>query len=586
MSKRGAALPTILALVTVVLVAGLAMGSLSALSLQFNRKQMHRDKAELAARSGLAVFLAKVLEHDAERSGSDQLNPLKPAPFEVKELLTNGLEVEENGYTVSIHFVDTKDGYSTDNSTGELPVPGWPDKDGVARVAPFSLDLVFKVEGGGRTDYYRAILKRVWPFAVYSAIGPVTLMGNPEDPAAPGAQPSRVKGDVYTQWRSNEGSGGSRVVGYGLGRLEQPSDLLANLEARQGYHPGFRLTDMPLHVGMELGKNPYISPDVLEGDSNEETIYYSYEGSQLPHTLGDRENSPIFGVSNDHIADGGNSLVGDFVIDYDADQEISPVLFPALAPNTFDGDVSVRRGLALDPLYYYRADKLEAEQEFNSSGYTTVHLDPPDHDAEDLFSLSNDPVYDDQEPALLSETLRLSQDENTTGGPTSTHYRIDGSLSNRQVFYSEDDHKLCVRENFAGLELQDVVLHVKGDLDLGANQFDDPIKVYGSGSTLVVDGKLVLGNAHFDAVDQGFVIFAEDIVLKGSGEFRGLMIASNSISILSRNEDDPLVISGGLMCGGYGGVMLRGTVVNHDPRYLKSINGGGDYFLHSWQKLP
>ena len=76
---------------------------------------------ELAARSGLAVFLAKVLEHDAERSGSDQLNPLKPAPFEVKELLTNGLEVEENGYTVSIHFVDTKDGYSTDNSTdGQL----------------------------------------------------------------------------------------------------------------------------------------------------------------------------------------------------------------------------------------------------------------------------------------------------------------------------------------------------------------------------------------------------------------------------------------------------------------------------------
>jgi hypothetical protein len=584
--QRGAALPTILALITVVLVAGLAMGSLSALNLQFNQKQLQRTHSELSARSGLALFLAKVHEHDMSLADSDKLNPLKPAPFEVKDLLDNGLQYEENGYRVSLHFQSSEVGYSTDNSTGEVPIQGWPDSDGVARVPPFAMDLVFKVEGGRGVQYYRATLKRVWPFAVYSAIGPVTLMGNAEDgEAPPGAQPSTVNGDIYTQWRSNEASGGSQVVGHGLGLLDEPTKLLANLEARQGYHPEFRLTTYPMHVGMRLGKNPILTPDVLD-ESDDETALYSYRGTQLPYELGDTESSPVFGVPPMGINDGGNALSGDFVIDYDADQEIVPVLFPALNPNTFEGRVSVRRGLALDPLYYYRADKADAELEFDSAGYAEVLISAATPDAETSFELTGPATYDSDEPSLLTEKLRLSPDENSTGGPTSTHYRIEGSVSNRQVFYSEVDKKLCVKEKFAGLELQDVVLHVKGDLDLGASQFEEPIKVYGSGATLVVDGRLVLGNAHFDAVDQGFVIFAEDIVLTGSGEFRGLMIASNSISILSREEDEPLSIYGGLMCGGYGGVFLRGTQVHHEPRYLKAINGGGDFFLHSWKRLP
>lgn len=586
MSSRGAALPTVLALVSVVLVMGLAMGSMSALSLQFNRKQMHGMRSEMAARSGLAHFLAKVREYEAQLPEDKQLNPLKPAPFEVTELLAEGIQIEEAGYQVSLHFDSTRDGHSTDNSTGEVPVPGWPDSDEVPRVPPFSLDLVFQVTQGDSELYYRATLERVWPFAVYSAVGPVVLMGNAEDAGGSGgAYPSTVIGGVYTQWRSQEAGGGSQVVGYGLGPLDQPSKLLANVEARQGYHPQQRVTDFPLNIGMTLGKNPTEVPDI-KTSSDDETVYYSYSGGQVPHDLSGQEGSPTFNVPSSGINDGGNALVGNFVIDYDADLEIRPKLFPAADPNLFEGDVSVRRGLALDPLYYYRADKADAEQEFNSSSFTQVTFNAPDHDAESEFEFDDTAVYDSPEPYLLEETLELRPDHNSHGGGTSPHYRINGSVSNRQVFYSEDPvRQLCVRENFAGLELQDVVLHVKGDLDLGAKQFDEPIRILGAGATLIVDGQLVLGNAHFDSVDQGFVIFAEDIVLTGSGEFRGLIIASNSISILSRDEDDPLVINGALMCGGYGGVFLRGTQVKHDPRYLKGINGGGDFFLASWQKF-
>lgn len=595
MKNRGAALPTVLALVTLVLVVGLAMGSLSSLSLRFNRQQLDRTRSEMAARSGLAVFLSKTKAYDVTLPNNGKLNPLKPSPFNVKELLDNGLEHEENGYRVSLHFDDQQEGYSTDNSTGEVPITGWSDVtgDGIPRVPPFALDLVFRVEGGSDVKYYRATLKRVWPFALYTAVGKIILMGNAEDGGAvPGGHPSSIEGDVYTQWQSNAGSGGGLVLGYGIGLLDEPTKLLANLEARQGYHPDFLVTDQPLNIGMRVGLNPFVSPTVLEDESDDETIYYSYEGSQVPYSLGDTETSPIFSVPQHAIEDGGNSIEGDFVIDYDADQAINPIIFPAVEPNSFEGDVSVQRGLALDPLYYYRADKEDAQFDFDSDGFSELNFDPPSHDAESLFELSSTATYNGDEPALLDNTLSLSPDEAKIGDDvpagwsSSSHYVIDGSISNRQVFYSEDDSKLCIQEKHAGLELQDVVLHVKGDLDLGANQFEEPIKVTGAGATLIVDGQLILGNAQFDAVDQGFVIFAEDIVLTGSGEFRGLMIASNSISILSRKEDDPLVISGGLMCGGYGGVVLRGTKLVHEPRYLKSINGGGEFYLHSWNKLP
>lgn len=589
MKKRGAALPTILALITVVLVAGLAMGSLSALSLQFNQRQLQRHHSELAARSALAVFLARVHEHDASRSETEQLNPMVPAPFDVNDILDNGLEHEENGYKVSLHFDRSREGHSTDNSTGEVEVQGWPDDDGVARVPAFTLDLIFKVEGGRGVQYYRAILKKVWPYAVFSAIGPVTLMGNPEDGTSYPGRSSKVKGDLYTQWRSQEG-GGHKVVGYGLGPINEPSDLLANLEARQGYHQDIRRDRYPLRIGATVGRNPDIIPNILTDISDEETVFLNYEEDQLPHELGDTDLSWNFSVPIDDIQDGGHNVDGDFFINYDGPLDIYPYLGSPANPNTFDGEVRLRRGLVLDPLYYYRQDK-DAEFTFNSSGYQEVDFDPIDHSAEFEFGLPDTPLYDSDEPHLLSETLELSPDKNSTGGSPSTHYRIEGSVSNRQVFYSEAEKKLCIKENYAGLKLQDTVLYVKGDLDLGADHFEDadgnpkPIEVLGSGATLIVDGKLILGNAHFDAVDQGFVIFAEDIVLTGSGEFRGLMIASNSINILSRDDSNPLTITGALMCGGFGGIVLRGTTVNYEPRYLKAVNGGGDFYLHSWQKI-
>lgn len=577
--RRGAALVTVLALVTVILVAGLAMGSLSTLSLQFNKRQLDRTRSELAARGGLALFLSKMQEHNATSS----LNPLVPDDLDLSKLFSEPIVYKQDNYKVTIDFDQNKEGHSVDNLAGELAKLGWPDTD-VPKIPPFSLDLILNVEGPSGLIRYRATLKRVWPFAVYTSVGPVALMGQP-DPGGPVPfpQPSHVQGKVYTQWFGDKGNGGTVNTGYGFGKLSDPSDVLANVEARAGFQPTQKL-QFPIIIGLEVAENPIEKPEVVEKRPDE--VFYKYRLPQLVKKLDDTEKDPTFHPTGMPLMDKKNVLDGDFVYDHDKGLKITPSLGGDPGDNVHNGKVVLKRGLALDPLAEMKKQGNDPANAFSGKSFTKVPLNLPPSDTPNVFGFLDDKALerdddDGAEPYLLTKTLKLTEADGA-------HFEIDGSVSNRQVLYCDtldDDHNgLFVREVDAGLELQGVVLHVKGDLDLGASQLDKPIPISGAGATLVVDGKLVLGNAHIDAQDQGFVIYAKDIVLKGGGTFYGLMVASNSITILSQ-EKKPLHIEGALMCGGPGGVTLRGADVKHEPRYLKSINGGGDLTLVSWSKL-
>lgn len=577
MKERAAALPTVLALVAAVLVMGLAMGSLSTLSLQFNRVQLDSTRGELAARSGLARFLADVHKLDAE----GELDPLMPSSTTLSDQLPEELVYQEGPYRVVVHFDPSKAGFSTDNLSGDTPRLGWADSDGTPRVPAFSLDLTLRVEGPGQPRTYRAVLKRVWPYAVYATRGPMVLMGQPEhQPTLSFPMPSKIEGDAFTSWLGAVAGGGTVRSGYGLGPLTDPSKLLANVEARAGYHPR-RTPDYPMIIGMPVGYNPPPLPIVLDRENDQ--ILYSYDS--LVKDFNEAQVDPTFSPGLPQFNDIGNLLDGDFFYDHDLGEEVPPVLVGEEGENQMAGRHRLRRGPVLDPLAQMSGGA-DPTARFSSAGFVPLNLPLPPDDTATRFGLAPADVEQDdddgQAPFLLRETLTLTESENSTGGSLSSHYVVDGSVSNRQVLYHGG--KLMVREVAAGLVLQGTVLHVKGDLDLGASVLDQPIPISGSGSTLVVDGKLVLGNAHIDAGDQGFVIYAEDIVLKGGGTFYGLMIAANSLTILSQSEQ-PLKVEGGIMCGGLGGIVLRGAEVKHEPRYLKSVNGGGEYYLSSWTEL-
>ncbi|MCA9775611.1 MAG: hypothetical protein KC800_02810 [Candidatus Eremiobacteraeota bacterium] len=634
--RRAAALPTVLALVSAVLVAGLAMGSLSTLSLQFNRRQMDTTRAEMAARSGLAYFLSRTQQFEA---GEEQeINPLDPQPVSMTDVFPEGLRVTEGDYTVTMHFDQEKDYYSTDNLAGEEPRVGFHDADDVPRVPPYGLDLVISVEGPRRTHRYRAVLKRYWPFAVYSKHGTICLMGQPELKPPPSLNsPTLVEGDVYTEWRVTDPKTGGpivfegRVKGYGLGDMDSPSQMMANLEARTGYQP-WKVPYHPLILGMEGHLNNPPTKRGLEwvededGEKVEAFYYYepsSWEYGEWPRKWGETEFSRVDrdlvfpppagyppGVKYNEV---GNILDGDLYYSHEANMETrewaidqsTPGSYP---PSTWDssinirrGDVHLRRPPARDPL-----SSIDGSDAFDDGDFSTI-VPPivPDSELVDYAvsksSLAGDLVADLPATSFLTKNVVLTEGDaqiNGTpvgGGPQST---ISGSISNRQVLWDKEKQRLYVRESNAGLDLQGTTLRVDGDLNLGASAFEpvdrdgdgikeNPIQISGAGATLIVDGQLVLGNANINAGDQAFVIYARDIVIKAGGHFKGLLIASRSISILSQDEQ-PLYIEGGMACADEelgGGITIRGAHVKHEPRFLKGINGAGDFYLASWRKI-
>jgi hypothetical protein len=592
MNERGAALPVVLAVVTAVLVIGLAMGSLSTLSLQFNRRQVEGIRAEMAARSAIANVVAKLRQHDAE----SELNPLRPQPSNVVSLFPGEFKVVEGQHTVTVHFQTSAEGYSSDNLGGDAPSVGWPDTDEVPRVPPFGLDVILNVKGPSSEHHFRAGLKRVWPYALYAKQGPVALMSNPSGGTS--GSPTTIKGDIYTYWMGEEGEGGILRTGYGYGHLNDPSKVLANLEARAGYHPQ-RPTNHHLLVGMPLGYNEPRGPSDVHDDSTPEEKLYFYNLDALVRKFDENEDQANFSPKVLLDIDRDNQVVGDFVYNHKELAEVPPYIHPG---SSMDGRSQLARGPVLDPLAQIEAGSGAPSTTFDSAGFQDLNLPLADTTLEDAYALDfADLEYDDGDgtlprPYLLQEDLVLTPSENSTGGPVSTHYQIDGTVSNRQVVYNKGTSGrgggVYVREQKAGMRLQDTVLHVKGDLDLSATELEavpeaDPnakgLEIVGAGATLIVDGQLILGNAHINAQDQGFVLYARDIVLKGGGTFFGLMIAENSITILSQDND--LEIKGALMCAGPGGITLKGTKLEHDPEYLKSINGGGDFVMVSWKKL-
>lgn len=627
---RGAALATVLALMSIILLIGLAMTTLSTLSLQFSQRHLDSTRSEMAARSGLAHFIARVREF--ESTEDDEFNPLEPKPQVMTDVFPDGLEFTQNGYRVSFHFDGSGSGYrSTDNLAGEEAKIGVFDDDGVARIPPFAVDLMINVEGPMRDRTYRAILKRNWPFAIYSKHGRIILMGQPElkVPDA-GNLPTRVQGDVYTMWDVELGMSGRiannfKAHGYGLGPMRSASQLLANLEARVGFQP-YRLELEPLVIGMRGHLNfPPRRFGIRPNDDQTELFYYynpdSWDYGRWPRKWGEEEvyavkDTAMFpppgGFSFDHIYNEvGSVLEGDlFYSSKTGGSPVEAIVFPSSSPgaypyreldwplreNRFEGRVYRRRKPSQDPFATLRDG---ATLEESGQLVTPRDLDgvaPIREYAAEILEIGSPKLETKNDlglppPSFLTETLVFTENRASLNGeelPPHPRYTINGSLSNRQVAFHEDSETLFVRESNAGLDLQGVTVHVKGDLDLGAASFDwdEAVLVRGVDATLVVDGQLVLGNAHIDGGDQAFVIYARDIVIKGGGTFRGLLIASRSISIVSDGQR-PLRIEGGIACTddeASGGITIRGADIVHDARYLKAINGGGEFYLSSWQK--
>ncbi len=217
-------------------------------------------------------------------------------------------------------------------------------------------------------------------------------------------------------------------------------------------------------------------------------------------------------------------------------------------------------------------------------------------------------------------------------------FLIDASLGNTYLpDPKRDSDEKRVRMTKCSLNLQDTRLYIRGDLDLTGPRTDVggnnlPL-LNGSNATLVVYGTLRVDGGILDAVDQGMVIYCERLIMKASGEYRGLITVRDCAVFYPEIREVPQAsgklaeimvgfkLHGGLIVGGKPvlvqydenpekymdgqemtvnpnevvkppvlatsyGVCMSGVTLEYDPAYLKTLHQFGDYELLSVRRVP
>lgn len=571
---RGVALATALMLLALVLVIGLALASSSMLSLNLARQSYLDTRCSLQARSCVNELIARL---DKLQASAD-ITLFNPKPTDLNKTFPGRPELVPGCW---VTFDHNESGYSTDNLLGEGPVAGWADHGKTTTsVPPFTLELILHARQGGYERSYRALVRRTWPYAVYSGSGPIILTGDPE----PNAQPdkgSHVRGRVHSAVRES-------IPWYALAAeqaLPTPRNMLFSLMTS-----GLRVQRdnlVPAQVGPAL---------LLAAES------YTLLGSPAagrPHdvpagfTLNRTPQVPSSGRSE------GNSLKGS--IDYTDELKKKNRQPEVTDGNTFQGTVNYREA-ARSPLSDIDPGTGDGYQSWLPPARVFIARNPangkivgqdvvpwPPQNPLAVYPNEAKPIY------LLWDEVSLS------GGPgKSSYYVVPGHLVNRIITENPTAYPegpvvgdLGVRQYGFGLKLEDCVLHVKGDVDLCDLTGDDTqIKgIEGNGATLIVEGQLSVNGAEIRAGDRGMVIYAKQINLAGVADFSGLLVASDSVSVVPQ-PGKHVKIRGGIVTHGnpsvvegLPGIVLRNVDVQYDPRYLKSLSSCGEYVLTAWEAL-
>ncbi len=554
MRRRALALPTVLGVIAVLLTLGLALCTLSTVSLNLARHNYLEARAQLLARSGLAEFVAQMRRIEATL-------PLPPA-IPTTDLATSFADVEivpgcHLGFRPGLAYK------STDNLYSEFPQAGYVDRGTTAKsVPPFTLEVILHVEVEGVQREFRALVRRVWPYAAYVDQGPLVLCGWPDAEVAP----THVDGSVYKgrNWPGpmfeNETDPDAQSPRLWVTRRELTRCMVMNVPGAVTLGP---------HLSQNLAFNPY-------GPTGSTTLPNACIAGGTPHwfKVSAVNRAPLQVPPGSGTADPGNHLEGSADLDDDLSALGSGAVFAA-AGNRFDGTV-LYKDPRLDPLDLLRPS-------FMAPGTVVTGL-----------PLVTPGFPDPRDTYVLNRTLALD-------GSTTSRWEIDGNLVSRMIWPpldpGEDAGTVIVESYPAGLELRDCSLHVKGDLDLWRPLAQDPTYtdypptvLSGTNATLIVDGTLTLGGGRLDSHDQGMVIYARHLVMRAGGDFRGLIVADRSASVLPDGTNH-LSVRGGIVCGGVPGaeglpgMVLRSMDLKHDPRYLKTLHSIGTFRLTGWQQL-
>jgi hypothetical protein len=541
--RLGSTLATVLIVATLVLAVGLALASTAVFNLNAGQSAVNLKQAELAARAAISQFV-----HDSASLGDSSRDVISPESGLVTPALRAFYEThpvlfrsDDPEVTVDVQFDPGREHYSTDNSRGTSAAAGWN-----RQVPAFSVYLVLRVRCSKLTRYFGVLLQRGWPYAC-TAVAPIRI-GVPRPDG--GIASSIIKGNLFA---------------YSDGILPVPS--LPN--------PDFIALDQDLYGPSTLGHFEWANGVSVDGPESELRGNVDTEG---------RDTQPV-------RLENGSHWVGRTRANISTTEQLRDLMRILAFPQPPASAVNLSSAAAA-----YLSAPVDAGAGATPS---TARLF-----TQDVLRLGSSPSSGI--PVANYYTL------NENGGNRCIGYRDYNAL--RQLVRWQDP----VRSPAAGrLVLNNCVLHVRGSLDFQGRSAAG-FTLDGNNSTLIVEGTLTLEDAALNSGSQGLVILCRNLVLSGRGNFRGLLLARNSAIVICRDQtSQPLIIEGGIVCGNDpakyalynpaaaqsvagpdtdaeaavttrespAGLQLAGTKITYNPRFMRGLNGAGEFRVVGLQCL-
>lgn len=656
--RRGSAALLVLLVLSLLTIVGFAMGDLCVVHLNLSHRYLSAARAQLLAQAAVQQFTVTFDKASAKlRERGLNLDRQEGMTLGLDAIYASGAGLPDPGFDdmqgkVTLTFDAQEDWSSTDNSLNEYPRAGWLDRGTAAKsVPPFTVELLVTVNVDGQVHHYRALVTRRWPYAVFTARGSIVLCGSPDQDGAV-REPSLVEGPVGTLgggltygWKSattdvsktdaTQGETASPVGRPSLPQPEEPPEVGASILRLNALEPRCEvLVERFVCVGppmrfVEGRRMPSTVPSMIDsslfldfarnnGLPEIEVQRYHLPPEARSGTPGQPRPVPSDSPPMITVEETQNALSGDVnvpasffsLLTGTLTQENAIQVYPG---NTHSGRVTVGFPDGLDEQHNPADDAIIPSAE----DWTPLQVPPLPEKLQQAFGFANGTAGEGEASfGFLCGTLSIDPDQAVVpplqlGGHSK--WVFTGSLGNRCVStlwrqtqrtsgpkdpresQSEPPEWFQVLQTSGGLRLRNTVLFVNGNLDLSADvSGKHTVGIEGSNSTLIVNGTLALSGGRLDSRDQGLVILANDIVMRAHGDYRGLIIAKNSLTILSdvasANGDaanKTLTIRGGIICGNQreGSIILRSVRVVYDPVYMKAVHAYGDAICSAWKEI-
>lgn len=589
---RGNVLAAVLMITALMLVVGLALASLSVFNLNLSARWLDSQQAYQLAQAAVAQ-VASDLQNDPTLLNTTIADPVSSQSLATRypagaNLLASGASHFPGTVTTWWRPAATRPQFSVDNLGGGVPVDGWRGRN---RVPPNTLDLVLQVSVGGRSTLYEAFMRRRWPYAL-TTCGKVALVGNMMD-GKPTPNPSDITGKVLSL------SGGSLVpTGDSPGaspttwldRIYVPTGLYDQIST-QGMHPD--------------------SPQVLIGGASVEL--------------------DVRGTRKD-ITSGGNRVDGRVDLS-DPGSKVVVVPAPSPPPNAHTGGQRILgygfgQGMLARLVKACDAPAYTNGVDLGAGDTTPIDWGPP-LDWQTTLLLGGAPPARGMPPPrffFIRNGLSLpppdSKDNTFVIGCNAgnTVLGMGRYSGGKLTMYTSPDDLPQPTPSPGGtpvptaslppvkVSLNHCTLEVRGNLDLGSSA-----QLEGDGASLIVRGSLLLNGGTLNAGNHGMVIWCENLLCNASGHYQGLIVARRSAVFFNYRADPDapdMTIRGALVAGQDSvsvcrvpindkneigdvtsmtpmhGLLLWGTGISYDPRYLANIDRFGDVELVALDPLP